>query len=209
MSGGVIVWQQYQLYTWRSYWETYQLDAEEIGAKMAEFALSSLASLANINPQQGVQGTQPNLGYSLGVQWNFVIVLAACIGAAHCLLVVAMLWMARPVVVLDDSTLATARLLHGLVGKLDGRGSLCDGKTLAEAIQRTLDSPKGKVVYGIGQRGRNGGGERSGEQSREWSGEWGGEQNGEQSGERVVDMREGLRVRRKLVGKKFPEGPYA
>lgn len=184
MSKGNIVWPQYQLYTFGSYWETGTLEAPEIGARIASFALSSLASLVNINPKQIVKGTQPNLGYHLEVQWQFVIALAACIGVAHCLLVAAMLWIAKPVVVLDDSDLSTARLLHGLVGTLDGRGSLSDGKALAEGIQSASGSSRGKVVYGVGHRGNGG-------------------------GERILEMREGLRVRKDLPGKKFPEGRYA
>ena len=128
------VWQQYQLYSWGSYWETYHLDAQQTGAGIAGFTVGSLAAMANLNPQQKVPGTLPILGYHLDTQWQYVIALTACIAGVHCLLVAIMLWIARPVVVIDDSDLCTARLLQGLAGKLEGRGSLLSGKEIAKEI---------------------------------------------------------------------------
>lgn len=177
-------WRQYQLYTMGSYWEATNRTAHDIGATIAEFTLGSLASMANLNPKELRPGTIPILGYRLHAQWNFIIALAVSIGFGHCLLVAIMLWVSRPIIVLDDSDLATARLLQGLVRKLDGNGSLLDGKELAEEIQSSSGSKKGKIVYGIGKRR-------------------------DESGELVLDMREGLRLRQDLNGKKFPEGRYA
>ena len=90
--------------------------------------------MANLNPQQKVPGTLPILGYHLDTQWQYVIALTACIAGVQCLLVAIMLWIARPVVVIDDSDLCAARLLQGLAGKLEGRGSLLSGKEIAKEI---------------------------------------------------------------------------
>lgn len=177
-------WQQYQLYNWGSSWNDYNPTPQTIGNKIAQFAIGSLGSMASINPKQQRPGTLPILGYSLNVQWGYVIALSVCIAVAHCLLVGVILWMARPVFVPDDSDLTTARLLHGLVGRLEGGGSLCDGKQLAATIQSLSDSKKGKIIYGIGQRH-------------------------EGSEERVLGLRDGLRSKKDMEGKRFPEGPYA
>ena len=176
------MWQQYQLYSWGSYWETY-LDAQQIGAGIAGFTVGSRAAMANLDPQQKVPGTLPILGYHLDTQWQYVIAPTACIAGVHCLLVAIMLWIARPVVVIDDSDLCTARLLHGLVGKLEGRGSLLSGKEIAKEIQRTA-SKNGQVVYGI-SHGRDVGGRP------------------------VLELGENVQVRWKLNGGRFPRGVYA
>lgn len=146
---GTPVWQQYQLYSWGAFRETHGLNAQQIGGRIAEFAIGSLAAKANRNPKHDVPGTLPTLGYHLNAHWQYIIALAACIGGVHCLLVAMMLWIARSVVVLDDSNLCIARLLHGLVGRLEGRGSLLPAKRIAEEIQRA-GSKEGQVVYGIG-----------------------------------------------------------
>ena len=128
-----------------SYWETQDLDAETVGSRMSEFAIGSLAAMANLNPQTSIFGTLPNLGYHLSVEWQYVIALAAGIGFVHCLLVALMLWISRPVIVGADSNLVTARLLKGLVDKLGDGGGLLDDRELAEAIQRDT----GDVGYGV------------------------------------------------------------
>lgn len=67
---------------------------------------------------------------------KYVITLAACIGGIHLLLVGLILWIARPIVITDDSNLAVARLLKGLVEPLGHEGGLLDGTEIAEAVQR-------------------------------------------------------------------------
>lgn len=57
-----------------------------------------------------------------------------------------MLYIAKPVVVPDDSNLCTAHLLQGLVGRLWGSGSLLNSKEMAEAIS---SQGTGQVMYGI------------------------------------------------------------
>ncbi|KAL8831014.1 MAG: hypothetical protein Q9191_001110 [Dirinaria sp. TL-2023a] len=143
-------WQQYQLYPYGSYWETQDLDAATVGSRMSEFAIGSLAAMANLNPQTQIRGTLPMLGYQLSVEWKYVIALAAGIASVHCLLVALMLWISRPVIVGVDSNLATARMLKGLVEKLGDGGGLLDDREMAEAIQRDI----GDVGYGVRESDR-------------------------------------------------------
>lgn len=113
---------------------------------MSEFAIGSLAVMADLNPQTSRQGTVPILGYQVSVSWGMLISLLAGIAVVHFTLVVLMLWFAKPVVVPDDSSLSTARLLQGLVGRLGREGSLLDGKEMAAALDK---QGAGRVVYGI------------------------------------------------------------
>ena len=147
---------------------------------MAEFAIGALTGMFNNNPKQLVPGTLPNLGYHIDLQWIYIIPLFVCIGAVHFILIMLMVWIARPVIILDDSNLALARLLYGLVGRLEGRGSLLDGKQVAKAIQAS-GSKDGQVVYGI---------------------------RGEGQDRFVLTVDEGVVLRRRLPGGVFPRGQY-
>lgn len=86
-----------------SYWETQNLTTAMVGARISKFAIGSLAVMADLNPQISGQGTVPILGYQLAVSWIRLIPLVASIAVVHLLLVVVMLWIARSVVVPDDS----------------------------------------------------------------------------------------------------------
>ena len=160
-----ISWEQYQLYPWGDYLEAHNLDAYEIGSNIAQFAMGSIATTADRNHRVSHPSpTLPILEYSPTIKWNFVNALFAVIGAVHIILVGLLCWIARPVVVYDDSDLSTARLLHGLVGRIpDGRGTLLDGKSLAQEIDHAsrdnavaagevhatnLPEPT-RVVYGV------------------------------------------------------------
>lgn len=133
-------------------WEIGKLSAADVGAKMSEFAIGSLVTMANLNPQLQAQGTLPVLGFNLTVEWRYVIPLAVGIVCAHCILVGLMLWIARSVVVINESSLCMARLLEGLVARLGGKGSLLDDKDIVTAIQGR-GARKLRVVYGIGRIG--------------------------------------------------------
>lgn len=135
---------------------------------MSKFAIGSLAGMTNLNPQLSERGTLPILGYSLSVEWNYVIALAVCVVCVHCILVGLMLWIARSVVVAHDSNLCMARLLEGLVGRLGGRGSLLDEKEIVTAIQGR-GGREFRVVYGIGRIGKTEGERvlRLGEENKE------------------------------------------
>ncbi|KAL9003632.1 MAG: hypothetical protein Q9188_003509 [Gyalolechia gomerana] len=181
-------WEQYQWYPYGSYWELDKLSHQEVGSRMAEFAIGSLASMANYNPQQNITGTLPTLGYNLSVDWQYIIALAALITGVHCILVGLILWIARPVVVPGDSNLVVARLLHGLVGRVGEKGNLLEAKEIAEAIEKeghgeasAVEMKKGTVGYGVKQRS------------------WG----------TVLEIGEGLKKRKGLTGRIFPRGKYA
>ena len=158
-------WQQYQLYPWGDYLESHYLDADQIGSNIAQFTMGSIATTARRNQRAyNSSPTLPILGFSPTIKWRFVIALFSCIGAVHIILVALLCWIARPVVVCDDSDLCTARLLHGLVGRIpDGDGTLLHGSELAREIDNaTMDNAAAggevsatnpqeptRVVYGV------------------------------------------------------------
>ena len=160
-----ISWEQYQLYPWGNYLEAHNLDAHEIGSNIAQFAMGSIATTANRNFKvPNSSPTLPILGFSPTIKWRLVTALFAVIGTVHIILVGLLCWIARPVVVYDDSDLSTARLLHELVGRIpDGRGTLLDGKRLAQEIDQasrdnavaagemhaTTPPEPTRVVYGV------------------------------------------------------------
>ena len=105
--------------------------------------MGSIAATAALNQKEQFHSpTLPILGYSPTIKWHYVIALFVCIGVVHVMLVGLLCWVARPVVVCDDSDLCTARLLHGLADRIpDGRGALLGGKMLTKAIDgATMDN---------------------------------------------------------------------
>ena len=173
-----ISWQQYQLYPWGNFLETHGLNATQIGSNIAQFAMGSIAATAGLNQKERFSSpTLPILGYSPTIQWRYVIALFLCIGVVHAVLVGLLCWIARSVVVCDDSDLCTARLLQGLVGRIpNGAGTLLGGKELAKEIDNTgMDSNAGggeasgtglkeptRVVYGVAEKKNGAGAERRG-----------------------------------------------
>lgn len=63
----------------RSYWDLHAHNATTAGAKMAEFSIRSLSTMAFQNPSIQVAGSVPYLGTSLAVYWNYAVALCACI----------------------------------------------------------------------------------------------------------------------------------
>lgn len=181
-------WQQYQWYPFGSYWELDNLSAQQVGSRMAEFAIGSLTSMANYNPRDNIPGTLPTLGFNLSVNWNYIIALAVIITGVHCLLVGLILFIARPVVVPADSNLVVAKLLHGLVGRVGERGNLLEAKGIAEAIEEEgheemdpAERKGGTIGYGVRERSLG----------------------------MVLEIGEGLAKRKNLRGQSFPRGTYA
>ena len=150
---------------------------------MSEFTIGSLASMAYLNPQIPRQGTLPDLASRLSVEWRYVIILAVCIVCVHCILVALMIWIARSVVVASDSNLCMARVLHGLVGRLAGRGSVLDEKEIVTEIQGGPKAPKLRVKYGI-------------------------EKKGKMEGERLLTVGEKKDLQEMKKWSTFPRGPY-
>jgi len=93
--------------------------------------------------------------------------------------------ISRPIIVGGDSNLAVARLLQGLIGRLDGRGSLLDTKELAEAVEKEGDPQHRQVVYGV----------------RDTTDESLG------TG-KVLEISGDAEVRKNLIGGRFPKGAY-
>ena len=142
-----------------SYWALELYDPPEtVGARIAEFAIASLAIMARRNPPTSVQGTVPTLGYQLSVEWKWVILIASCIAGAHVLFVAFILWISRPVAVADDSFLVSAYILRRLVEPLpdvyDER--LLDEKGIAREIADAVGK-KETLVGGEESKGLLGG----------------------------------------------------
>ena len=82
---------------------------------MAEFAIRSLATMAERNPSVQIPGHVPQLGYHLEIynNWLYFAAVLGLIIILHATLSVAAAWISRRVVVIDDSFVAIARLLNG------------------------------------------------------------------------------------------------
>lgn len=101
----------FQLYQASAEWAARLDDSpEDIGSLMAEFAASVLATMAQENPPTIVPGSLPTLGYQIDVEWTNTIALIASLAVAYLLIILLMVWLARPVIVMDESYL----LLKGL-----------------------------------------------------------------------------------------------
>ena len=103
---------------------------------MAEFALRSIATMAERNKIIRIPGQVPHLGSQLQVfnDWRYTDALLACIVGLQLFLLVSSLWLTRSVVVLDDSNFVVARLLCRLVKAFEDSGSLLRGKELCQAL---------------------------------------------------------------------------
>ena len=125
---------------------------------MAEFAIGSLAVMAETNPRKPFPGTLPVLGYNLSVHWPYIIAFVVCVTAAHTLIVTMILWISRSVIVGEDSYIVTAGLLHGVVGRIaaNSNGPVLNdgGEKAVELLQRALNSENeagiAKLKYGFG-----------------------------------------------------------
>ena len=95
------------------------------------------------SPPIQIPGTVPNLGSRLVIFWPYAIPLLVAIAGAHFTLSFSVIWFTRHVIVKDDSSLAVARLLRPLVGRLGDSGTLLDGNATSDAVHRA-----GGLVYG-------------------------------------------------------------
>ena len=102
---------------------------------MAEFALRSLATMAERNPSIRISGRVPHLGSRLNIyyHWHYVVALLACIIGLHVALLVATAWVTKSVIVTDDSVMAIARLLNGMTEEFKRKCILRRGEPLCEA----------------------------------------------------------------------------
>lgn len=117
------------------------------GDNMAEYAILSIATLCQRNPRIDMPGTLPKLGSRLTVNMGLPVSapgLLVAIAVIHSIIVVIAWYYSRCVVIKDDSSFSTARLLRPLVNHLGASGTLLDGRGIDEAIRGTA----GGVVYG-------------------------------------------------------------
>lgn len=132
-------------HTSRSIWDIHGIEPEEVGARMARFAIGALSTMASKNPRIEIYGTRPYLGSRLFVEWPYVISLLMGIAVVHLLLFLLAIYASRVVVVKDDSSLSTARLLRSLVEKMGDSGTVLTGEEISRVIQQ---AGAGDVVYG-------------------------------------------------------------
>ena len=112
---------------------------------MAEFAMKSLVTMINNNPTIHTNGSLPHLGSRLSVDWQFAGALSAWILAIQFAIFAVVVRTAQIVVVKDDTSLSTARLLRPLVNGLGDRGTLVRAKELSPNLQKRYRSG---LVYG-------------------------------------------------------------
>lgn len=167
---------------------------------MAEFALRSLATMAEQNPSIQFPSRVPHLGSRLTIYsgWRYVGALLACIVGVDFALLITIVWMTKSVVVTDDSNVVIARLLNGVTKDFEEKATLLRGKTLCEAITE--------------QRRRR----RDGKAGRDEEGEtahpsddgivYGPFRNEE--GNYVLAMGESIRSRKQWEGERHPDGNY-
>ena len=115
---------------------------------MAEFAIGSIAYMANRNPHNAsFQGNLTHLGQALDPHWQSAIPLLAVIIGAHFLLFASAVYASQHVVIKDGSMLAIARLLRPLVDVLGDTGTIMTGKEISKKVSKAKDFQDG-VVYG-------------------------------------------------------------
>ena len=105
---------------------------------MAEFAIRSLATMAERNPFIRTSGRVPHLGSHLIIynHGRYVVALLACIVGVHFALLVATAWVTKSVVVTDDSFVAIARLLNGMTKGFKGMVHCFEETLYAKPLQR-------------------------------------------------------------------------
>ena len=115
-SGTDTQWREAQLYQDGAEWAAKLDDSpEQVGSLMAEFAATSLATMAQRNPMTLIPGSLPTLGYQTEIEWKTTSALAVTIAGFHFLMVLLILWLARPVIVMDDGYLFREVLLKGMM----------------------------------------------------------------------------------------------
>ena len=132
----------------RTAWEIHYKDPDAVGANMAEFAIGSIAYMANKNPHNATfRGNLTHLGQALDPHWQSAIPLLAVIIGAHFTLFATAVYASQHVVMKDDSMLAIARLLRPLVDVLGDTGTIMTGGKIGRKISKARDLRDG-VVYG-------------------------------------------------------------
>ena len=95
------------------HWKT----PEDVGANMAEFALVSLATMAERNPNIKVPGLVPYLGAKLTVDWISIGVLCGVIAGLHLVLLALAFYLTLGIPIPSESSLAMGKLWQPLLEK--------------------------------------------------------------------------------------------
>ena len=93
-------------------WEVHGLPDEQASANIAEFALRSLAKMAEKNPIISLPGQVPQLGSKLTIHRTFCYILLGIIMAMHLALCIGIALGTKSVVKTDDSPEKIAKLLQ-------------------------------------------------------------------------------------------------
>lgn len=166
---------------------------------MAEFALRSLAILAERNPSIQFSSRVPHLGSRLKIyyHWRFVGALLACIVGVDFALFIAIAWMTKSVVVTDDSNVVIARLLGGVTKSFEEKATMLRGKAICEAIteerRRRQEGKAGRAEEGETAHHSDGivyGPFRTG------------------NGNYILAMGESIKCRKQWEGERHPDGSY-
>ena len=129
----------------RTAYEIHYANPDLVGANMAEFAMKSLVTMINNNPTIRTNGSLPHLGSRLSINWRFAGALSVWILAIQFAIFAVVVHTAQVVVVKDDTSLSTARLLRPLVDGLGATGTPVRAKDLSPNLQKRYRTG---LVYG-------------------------------------------------------------
>ena len=116
-------------------------DAQDlVGAKMAEFAVSSIATMARQNRRIPIAGSRPELGTKLDIERGFMIGIGVAVLCVHMLLLVAIVLVSQ------------APELHEPDEHPPGEQSSCN---LAESQQELVRAQRGGSSYQSGSDDSN------------------------------------------------------
>ena len=122
--------------------------ADTVGANMAEFAIGSISYLASKDrPNISFTRNITRFGQSSDPHWESAIPLMAGTITAHVGLFAAAVITSRKMIILDDSALSMAKLLHPLVDALGVTGTVMSGTDIASLFAEHSDYRNG-IVYG-------------------------------------------------------------
>ena len=134
-------------------WETHFLPDERVGANMAEFALRSLATMAELNSSVQISGRFTYLGSHLEVynHWLNLIAVLLTTASLHLILLLVSVRMTRTVVVTDDSSTAIAGLLENTERPTQREGQINEEPPYnsGDLLCGPLNTPNGNYILRI------------------------------------------------------------
>lgn len=127
-------------------------DSNAMGKQIAYFSIGALAVAYLNNPTVIVTGLTPESAYFLNIHSNTKLVLIfVLISGVQLLIFLITTFIASNVVVIDDSPVAIARLLHPIMARLGSGGTILGGKEISDILKRedreVLKKDEMKVIY--------------------------------------------------------------